>query len=126
MSLNVVASRDHLAELIRRERHRFAAKIRMARALLYWNQGDLALQVGMTQRAIHKLEQGETEPRRATVYAIETLWREHGLEFEDLPDGGFQVVVRASLLDPPARTPRRVRRHPPDLGVTAVSRDHSA
>jgi DNA-binding XRE family transcriptional regulator len=125
MSLGVAEAKDHFADLIRRERRSFAAKIRMARALLCWSQGELALHVGLTQRAIHKLEQGETEPRRATVYAIEQIWREHGLEFEDLADGGFQVVVRAPLLEPVARPQRRQRRRV-DLGVTALSRDHSA
>ena len=47
---------------IRVERHAFAAKIRLARAVLGWSQSELGRRVGLTQRAIHKLEQGDTEP----------------------------------------------------------------
>lgn len=89
----------HLAELVRLERLAFAAKLRMARAAIGCSQTELALSVGMTQRSVHKLEQGDTEPRRATVHAIEQFWRDHGLEFEDLADGGFRAVVRSTLLD---------------------------
>ena len=99
-------SRD-LAELVRLERLAFAAKLRMARAVLGCSQSELAAVVGLTQRSVHKLEQGETEPRRATVYAIEQYWRERGLVFEDLADGGFRVSVRFALLDGPRTPPRR-------------------
>jgi transcriptional regulator with XRE-family HTH domain len=98
------SSRD-MAELIRLECRAFAAKIRMARALLGWSQSELALRVGLTQRGIHKLEQGDTEPRRATVRAIEAVWHDEGIEFEDALDGGFRVTVRAALVDRPAAAP---------------------
>jgi transcriptional regulator with XRE-family HTH domain len=104
-----------LVELIRLERRAFAAKIRMARAVLGWSQSEFGARVGLTQRAIHKLEQGNTEPRRATVRAIEEVWRERGIEFEDLADGGFRVSVRSSLLDRPA--PAESRRH---AGVSSI------
>ena len=97
-------SRD-LAELVRLERRAFAAKLRMARAVIGCSQSELALHAGLTQRSVHKLEQGETEPRRATVYAIERFWREHGIEFEDLTDGGFRVSVRPALLNSPSTAP---------------------
>jgi transcriptional regulator with XRE-family HTH domain len=87
----------------------------MARAVLGCSQSELAAVVGLTQRSVHKLEQGATEPRRATVYAIEQYWREHGLDFEDLADGGFRVSVRSALLDDPKppvrRTDSRRSRH---------------
>lgn len=104
-------SRD-LVELMKLERRAFAAKVRMARAVLGWSQSELGTHVGLTQRAIHKLEQGNTEPRRATVHAIEEVWRDQGLEFEDLTDGGFRVIIRSSLLDRTAGgTPRRRPAH---------------
>jgi DNA-binding XRE family transcriptional regulator len=102
-------SRD-LIELIRLERRVFAAKIRAARAILGWSQSELGLHVGLTQRAIHKLEQGDTEPRRATVRAIDDVWREQGIEFEDLADGGFRLNVRAQVVDRPVATPTRRQR----------------
>ena len=114
-------SRD-LLDLIRLERHAFAAKVRMARAVLGWSQSELGVHVGLTQRAIHKLEQGDTEPRRATVHAIEEVWRDQGIEFEDLADGGFRVIVRSSLLDRPAAGQAHHRYARLNRGVTAISR----
>ncbi len=120
MNIRVIAhgSQD-LVELIRLERHAFAAKVRISRAVFGWSQSELGQRVGLTQRAIHKLEQGETEPRRATQRAIEAAWRQYGIEFEDLADGGFRVSVRPALLDRPATARPRARRL--DLGVTSIS-----
>jgi transcriptional regulator with XRE-family HTH domain len=115
----VHGSRD-LVALVRLERLAFAAKIRLARAVLGWSQNELSFRVGLTQRAIHKLEQGETEPRRTTVHAIEEVWREQGIEFEDLADGGFRAHVRAPVLERPSTLPSRRRRNARrQLGVTA-------
>ncbi len=108
MQLTEQASSD-LIELIRLERCAFAAKIRVARAVLGWSQSELASRAGLTQRAVHKLENGDTEPRRMTVRAIEAIWREQGLEFEETGDGGFRVAVRSALLDPPSSKPRKQR-----------------
>ncbi|MGH6726741.1 MAG: helix-turn-helix domain-containing protein [Pseudolabrys sp.] len=120
MQLGQHGSRD-LVELMRLERHALAAKIRVVRAVLGWSQSELGFRVGLTQRAIHKIEQGDTEPRRSTVRAIEEAWREEGVEFEDLPDGGFRVSVRSPLLDRPATAPLRRRRAARvHLGVTAI------
>jgi DNA-binding XRE family transcriptional regulator len=107
-----------LLELVALERRAFAAKVRMARAVLGWSQSDLGHHVGLTQRAIHKLEQGETEPRRTTVRAIEQVWAHEGLEFEELPDGGFRATVRAPVLDRPHTAPDRRRR-------AAIPRPHA-
>jgi transcriptional regulator with XRE-family HTH domain len=113
----------HLAELVRLERLAFAAKLRMSRALLGWSQSELGFRVGLTQRAIHKIEQGETEPRRTTVRAIEEIWREEGIEFEELEGGGFRLAVRAAVLARPAtQKTRRQCRARLELGVTAVTR----
>jgi transcriptional regulator with XRE-family HTH domain len=88
-----------VVELIRLERRCFAAKIRAARAILGWSQSEFGQHVGLTQRAIHKLEQGETDPRRTTLRAIEVVWQAQGIEFEDMADGGFRVIVRAHVVD---------------------------
>ena len=89
---------------IRVERHAFAAKVRLARAVLGWSQSELGTRIGLTQRAIHKLEQGETEPRRTTIHALEETWREQKIEFEDRADGGFRVNIRPSAFKPEATT----------------------
>lgn len=122
--MHLVSQRSaDLVEVIRMERHAFAAKIRAARAVLGWSQGELADRVGLTQRAVHKLEQGETEPRRTTVRVIEETWSEQGLVFEDAAEGGFTMTVRNALLDRPASAQARRRRGSPfDLGVTARHR----
>ena len=124
MHLTTEAPPD-LVELIRLERLAFAAKIRVARAVLGWSQSEFGFRVGLTQRAIHKLEQGDTEPRRMTVRAIEEIWREQGIEFEDLSGGGFRVSIHPPVLAQPAtsqaRRQHRARLH---LGVTAGG--HSA
>jgi hypothetical protein len=65
----------------------------------------------MTQRAIHKLEQGETDPRHSTVRAIEQVWRERGIRFEDMSDGSFRATVGTSALDHPADGPEQAH-HP--------------
>ena len=121
MTIHVaVHNTQDLVELVRLERRAFAAKIRLVRAVLGWSQSELGSRVGLTQRAIHKLEQGETEPRRTTVRAIEEIWHEQGIEFEDLTNGGFRVHVSPPVLDRPLtaqlRRRRAVRRQ---LGVTA-------
>jgi transcriptional regulator with XRE-family HTH domain len=77
----------------------FATCVRMARAALNWSQHDLARLLGMTQRSIHRIEQGHCEPRRVTVLAIETLLREAGVSFEQDANGAITVAVA-----PPAAT----------------------
>jgi hypothetical protein len=74
------------------------------------------------------LSRQHPEPRRATARAIEEVWRERGVEFEDLADGGLRASVRALPLD---RAPAASRRHAgrADLGVTSIgprSPTHSA
>ena len=71
----------------------FAAKVRLARAVLGWSQTDLGHRIGVTQRAIHKLERGETEPRRKTVDALNEIWRVEKIEFTDRRDGGLEVNI---------------------------------
>ena len=95
-----------LAAVIRQEQRIFAAKLRATRAVLGWSQTDLAVHVGMTQRAIHKLEQGETEPRRATILAMAEVWRDQGLVFEDMPDGSFRLTVPVSVVEAGERSQR--------------------
>lgn len=107
------ASND-LVEHLRLERKAFAAKIRMTRALIGWSQTELAQRVGLTQRSVHKLEQGETEARRTTVYVIEQLWQQQGIEFEDLADGGFRLRARPEMFAAQDQAfPRRDMARPP-------------
>jgi DNA-binding XRE family transcriptional regulator len=79
------------------ERQIFAAKIRVGRAVLGWSQSTLARRTGLTQRSVHKLEKGNTEPRRATVYAVERVFRDEGIHFNS-SGSDFQLTVSASRL----------------------------
>ena len=101
MTIHLPVQFGGVREACRLERHAFAAKIRLARAVLGWSQSELGAHVGLSQRTIHKLEQGETEPRRTTVRAMEFIWREQGIEFEDFGDGGFRVSIRPAVIEPP-------------------------
>jgi DNA-binding XRE family transcriptional regulator len=83
---------------VRQERCVFAAKLRAARAILGWSQARFAQEAGVTQRAIHKLEQGDTEPRRMTALSIADVWQRHQISFEDAADGTFRVSVPVATL----------------------------
>jgi transcriptional regulator with XRE-family HTH domain len=71
----------------------------MARAALGWSQAELGRLLGMSQRAIHRIEQGHSMPRRTTLLAIEALLAKAGLKIEACSDGGFRISVPASMLE---------------------------
>jgi transcriptional regulator with XRE-family HTH domain len=75
-----------------------ATALRMARAALGWSQAEFGRFLGMSQRAIHRIEQGHSEPRRTTLLAIESLLRKAGFKIEDRSDGGFSLVVPGTML----------------------------
>src|SRR5690242_17055801 len=75
-------------------RLQFAACVRMGRAALGWSQCDLARELGMTQRAVNRLELGHTEPRRRTTLAIEAIMRRAGVVL-DCGDDTISVTVTA-------------------------------
>jgi transcriptional regulator with XRE-family HTH domain len=75
-----------------------ATTVRMARAALGWSQAEFGRFLGMSQRAIHRIEQGRSEPRRTTLLAIESLLRKAGFKIEDRSDGGFSLVVPGTML----------------------------
>ena len=84
--------------LVRIERLMFAAKVRAARAVLGWKQSELGKRAGLTQKSIHRIEQGTDDLRRSTVIIVGRVLKAEGVEFEDLPDGGFKVVVPKAVL----------------------------
>jgi DNA-binding XRE family transcriptional regulator len=87
-----------VSDTLRMERSAFGAKVRAARAVLGVSQDELGEQVGLTQRSIHRIEQGLVEPRLRTMLTIEQFWNDRDIAFDDLPDGGFRLVVKGSLL----------------------------
>ena len=56
-----------VADTLWLERKAFGAKVRSARAVLGLSQDELAALVGLTQRSIHRIEQGLVEPRLRTM-----------------------------------------------------------
>src|SRR5271165_6018042 len=76
-----------------RDRLMIAMSVRMARAALGWSQTELGRLLGMSQRAIHRIEQGHSTPRRTTLLAIEGLLTKAGLKIEERSDGGFAIAV---------------------------------
>jgi DNA-binding XRE family transcriptional regulator len=87
-----------VSDTLRMERSAFGAKVRAARAVLSVSQDELGELVGLTQRSIHRIEQGLVEPRLRTMLTIEQFWSDRDIAFDDLPDGGFRLVVKGSLL----------------------------
>ena len=83
---------------LRRERVTFAAKVRGARAILGWSQRELGARVSLTQKSVYRMELGTHDLRRSTVVTVEQILKAEGVEFEDLPDGGFKVVVPETVL----------------------------
>jgi transcriptional regulator with XRE-family HTH domain len=89
-----------------------ATTVRMARAALGWSQVEFGRRLGMTQRSVHRIEQGHSEPRLTTLLAIEHLLRRAGLKIEHRNDGGFCIVVPASVLE---------HREPPDVAAPSLT-----
>ncbi|WP_108462316.1 helix-turn-helix domain-containing protein [Devosia naphthalenivorans] len=73
------------------------ARIRAARGVLGWSQVDLADRIGSTQRSVHRIEQGAVDARSSTVAAIDQAFRDAGLTFEDLGEGGFKLIAPSSV-----------------------------
>ncbi|MBX9827290.1 MAG: helix-turn-helix transcriptional regulator [Xanthobacteraceae bacterium] len=95
-----VARRPHpaLDDVLRLERAAFAAKTRAARAVLGLSQGQFARHIGLTQKSVHRIEQGAVQPKRRTVLKIQGFWTERGISFENLRSGGFRLAVDADVL----------------------------
>jgi DNA-binding XRE family transcriptional regulator len=87
-----------LDQVLQVERVAFAAKLRAARAVLGLSQDELAREIGMTQRSVHRIEQGSVQPKVRTILVIESFWRRRGIAFETLSDGGFRLVVDGAVL----------------------------
>jgi DNA-binding XRE family transcriptional regulator len=83
---------------LRIERASFAAKLRASRAVLGLSQDQFAQQIDLTQRSVHRLEQGAVQPKLQTIIRIQRFWLDQGISFEDLRNGGFRLVVDSTVL----------------------------
>ena len=75
------------------ERFLLARQVRGARAVLGWSQTELADRIGLTQPAIHKIEQGRGDLKHSTFVALERLFMAEGVTFETT-QSGFKIVVK--------------------------------
>jgi transcriptional regulator with XRE-family HTH domain len=70
------------------------AQCRAARGLIGWSQQDLAKNAGVGTVAVHQLENGTSQPRRATLDVIKRAFEAAGVEFIDENGGGAGVRLR--------------------------------
>lgn len=70
------------------------AQCRAARGLVGWSQQDLAGHAGVGTVAIHQLESGTSQPRRATLDVIRRAFESAGVDFIDENGGGAGVRLR--------------------------------
>jgi transcriptional regulator with XRE-family HTH domain len=71
-----------------------AAQCRAARGLIGWSQQELAKNAGIGTVAVHQLESGTSQPRRATLDVIRRAFEKAGVEFIDENGGGAGVRLR--------------------------------
>jgi DNA-binding XRE family transcriptional regulator len=91
-------ARYDLAHDLRVERIAFAAKVRAGRAILGLSQDQLARRIGLTQKSVHRIEQGSVDPKLQTILKIQRFWAGQGVFFEDLRGGGFRLMVGSDTL----------------------------
>jgi transcriptional regulator with XRE-family HTH domain len=81
----------------------FAARMRAARAVLGWSQTELGRRARVTQRAIYRLEKAAVRARYQTEVRINKVFKDAGVGFEELPNGGFEMSVPSQLVTRPLR-----------------------
>ena len=80
------------------EREAFSVRVRAGRAALGWSQTQLGNRVGISQQAVHHIEQGAVAARKSSKAAISEVFEKHGLQFELLPDGDLKIVVPGHIV----------------------------
>ena len=80
----------------------YAAKIRAARGLLDWSQGELAERAGMSKQSVTRIENGTMDPRFSTITALNEAIRSTGLEMGEDVDGIVQLSISREKLLPPS------------------------
>lgn len=76
----------------------FAARMRAARAVLGWSQTELGRRARVTQRAIYRLEKAAAQARHQTEVRINKAFKDAGVAFQELPNGGFEMSVPSELV----------------------------
>jgi ribosome-binding protein aMBF1 (putative translation factor) len=102
---------SELNQALKDSLQQFAAKIRAGRAVLGWSQTELGKRIGITQRAIYRIEDGATVPRQLTRLRIEKAFNDAGIEFVSAPSGGFTMRVRSPDAGPIPDRRKQSRAH---------------
>ena len=80
----------------------FAAKIRAARGLLNWSQGELAERAGISKQSVTRIENGTMDPRFSTITALYDAIRSAGVEMTEDVNGTVRITVSREKLLPPS------------------------
>ncbi|WP_397583489.1 helix-turn-helix domain-containing protein [Sphingorhabdus sp.] len=83
----------------------YAAKIRAARGLLNWSQGELAERAGVSKQSITRIEKGIMDPRFSTMTALNEAIRSTGVDMSEDGSGKVMITIsREKLMQPSAST----------------------
>ena len=80
----------------------FAAKIRAARGLLNWSQGELAERAGVSKQSVTRIENGTMDPRFSTITALNESFLLAGVKITMDTDGIVQLSISREKLLPPS------------------------
>lgn len=77
----------------------FALQLKAGRAIVGWNQGDLADRSGVARPTVARIEAQLMQPRLDTVGKLKQAFLDAGLQILDgEPLGGFSLVVTDAAL----------------------------
>ena len=80
----------------------FAAKIRAARGLLNWSQGELAERAGVSKQSVTRIENGTMDARFSTMTALNEAIRSAGVEMAEDVNGTVRLSISREKLLPPS------------------------
>ena len=103
------SNRTQASRELKAARVLFAGKVRAARAVLGWSQTELADKTGLTQRAVHKIEEAAVYARPATIAAINAVFAKAGIGVDDLREGGFRLTVPVRALNNTSALRRKLK-----------------
>ena len=78
----------------------YAAKIRAARGLLNWSQGELAERSGVSKQSVTRIENGTIDPRFSTMAALNGAILAAGVEMAEDVNGIVRLTVSREKLLP--------------------------
>lgn len=84
----------------------FGAYVRGCRAILDWSQSYLGERVGLSQRAIHRIEAGTVDVRHSNAQAIESTFARAGVTAVPIARKDFQIIVKSKAWLPRKKTRR--------------------